>query len=95
MCECASVCTSSPLSALVVSSDASFVAVGSNRVMSRELSNTVLPFQCSEEPRCLSPLGAAVLPLAGIWSKPQHIAKDGCLPDQRHVPASLGIDYVL
>ena len=32
----------------------------------------ILPFQCCEEARCLSPLKAAALPLAGIRSKPHN-----------------------
>jgi hypothetical protein len=47
-------------------------AVEYNRVMSREWTNTIVPFQCCDEPCCLSPLEAAALPLAGIRSKPHH-----------------------
>ena len=53
------------------------MAVESNRIMSRELTNTIPPFQCCKEPRCLSPLGAAALPLAGIQSKSHHSSTSG------------------
>ena len=48
------------------------MAVESNRIMSRELTDTILPSQCCKEPGCLSPLGAAALPLAGVRSKSHH-----------------------